>query len=56
MAENKVAVVAECSVTSPEGPELVQGFDNAWARMRELGKTMSPITLCFERFVRKDPK
>lgn len=49
--DKDATVVAECTVTSPEGVEIIRTFDKAWHRALELPM---PVNLQFNRFVRKD--
>lgn len=49
--KEKITVVAECTVTSPEGTEVVRSFDKAWHRSLELDR---PVNVMFNRFVRID--
>ncbi len=46
-----ITVVAELTVSSSEGDEIVKSFDKAWHRALELPK---PVTVTFNGFVRKD--
>lgn len=48
-----ISVVAECTITSSLGVEVVRSFDAAWHRMREIGKTTTPVNCRFTGFVRK---
>lgn len=48
-----ISVVAECTITSSLGVEVVRSFDLAWHRMREIGKTTTPVNCRFTGFVRK---
>lgn len=49
--EDKISVVAELSLTSPQGTEIVRSFDGAWQRAKALPL---PVHIQFIRFVRKD--
>jgi hypothetical protein len=44
-------MVAECTVSSPEGTETVRTFDGAWVRAHDLPR---PTTISLVRFVRAD--
>lgn len=48
--QNKVTVVAECTVESESGIETIRSFDKAWHRALEV----APAKLTFQRFVRID--
>ena len=48
-----VPLVAELSVISPLGEEIVRTFDKAWHRALEVP---TPVNLSFRAFVRKDKK
>lgn len=47
----EVTVVAELTVTSPVGVEVIKSFDAAWHRSLELPK---PVHTILNGFVRKD--
>ena len=48
-----ISVVAECTITSALGVEVVRSFDLAWHRMREIGQTTTPVKCRLNGFVRK---
>lgn len=48
-----ISVVAECTITSSLGVEVVRSFDLAWHRMLEIGKTTTPVKCRLNGFVRK---
>ena len=48
-----ISVVAELTLTSSNGVEVVRSFDKAWHRMREIGKTTTPVKCHLNGFVRK---
>lgn len=52
-APEKITVVAECSVKSPDGEEIIRSFDKAWHRALVLPK---PVTISFIRFARIEEK
>jgi hypothetical protein len=49
----KMTVVAELRLTYDGKTEMVRSFDKAWHRMREIGRTTTPVNCRLMGFVRK---
>lgn len=50
--KDEITVVAELTVTSSEGQEIIKSFDKAWHHMLELGTRTLPVNAKFNGFVR----